>query len=110
MIRRRKSKACALAALCLCVPLAAGAQAGAAQTHPATTRTPAGVSGTINWWGWTPTDSAEANAEIASFNKVYPNIKVNFKLITIANYVTAMRPALVSGRAPTCSNCSRALT
>jgi len=100
MIRRRKSKASALAALCLCVPLAAGAQAGAAQTHPATTRAPAGVSGTINWWGWTPTDSAEANAEIASFNKVYPNIKVNFKLITIANYVTAMRPALVSGEGP----------
>ena len=41
MIRRRRSKACALAALCLSVPLAAGAQAGAAQTHPATTRTPA---------------------------------------------------------------------
>ncbi len=58
------------------------------------------MSGTINWWGWTPTDSAEATAEIAAFNKVYPNIKVNFKLITIANYVTAMRPALVSGQGP----------
>ena len=101
MIRRRKSKACALAALCLSVPLAAGAQAGAAQSHPATTRVPgASISGTINWWGWTPTDSAEATAEIAGFNKLYPNIKVNFKLITIANYVTALRPALVSGEGP----------
>jgi ABC-type glycerol-3-phosphate transport system substrate-binding protein len=104
MIRRPRSKGhpralAALAALCLSVPLAAGAQAGAAQTHSAT-KTAASISGTINWWGWTPTDSAEATAEIASFNKVYPSIKVNFKLITIANYVTAMRPALVSGEGP----------
>jgi len=99
MIRGRRSKACALAALCVSAPLAAATQAGAAQTHPAT-KMPASISGSINWWGWTPTDSAEANAEIADFNKVYPNIKVNFKLITIANYVTAMRPALVSGEGP----------
>jgi raffinose/stachyose/melibiose transport system substrate-binding protein len=99
MIRGRRSKACALAALCVSAPLAAATQAGAAQTHPAT-KMPASISGTINWWGWTPTDSAEANAEIADFNKIYPDIKVNFKLITIANYVTAMRPALVSGEGP----------
>jgi raffinose/stachyose/melibiose transport system substrate-binding protein len=92
MNRRCKSRArpLAFAALCLSLPLAAGVPAEAAQTR----------SGTINWWGWTPTDSAEATAEIAAFNKAYPNIKVNFKLITIANYVTAMRPALVSGQGP----------
>jgi ABC-type glycerol-3-phosphate transport system substrate-binding protein len=99
MIRGRRSKACALAALCVSAPLAAATEAAAAQAHPAT-KMPASISGSINWWGWTPTDSAEANAEIADFNKVYPNIKVNFKLITIANYVTAMRPALVSGEGP----------
>ena len=101
MIRRKsKARPLAFAALCLSLPFAAGAQAGAAETHPATVKSAASVSGTINWWGWTPTDSAEATSEIAAFNKVYPNIKVNFKLITIANYVTAMRPALVSGQGP----------
>lgn len=58
------------------------------------------LSGTINWWGWTPTNSALADAEIAAFNRLYPHIKVNFKLITIANWVTALRPALVSGDGP----------
>jgi raffinose/stachyose/melibiose transport system substrate-binding protein len=102
MTRRRAFKARILAssALCLSLPLAAGAQAGAAQMQPGTTKTASSTSATINWWGWTPTDSAEATAEIAAFNKVYPNIKVNFKLITIANYMTAMRPALVSGVGP----------
>ena len=99
-LRRFRARPWALATLCLTVPLAAGAPAGAAQTPLATTKTAASVSGTINWWGWTPTDSAEATAEIAAFNKVYPNIKVNFKLVTIANWVTALRPALVSGEGP----------
>ena len=77
------------------------AQAGAAQVASGDDQDARGsISGTINWWGWTPTDSAEATAEIAAFNKVYPDIKVNFKLITIANYMTAMRPALVSGEGP----------
>jgi raffinose/stachyose/melibiose transport system substrate-binding protein len=100
MISRGKSKArpLAIATLCLSLPLVAGAPAEAAQAH--SIRTAASSSSTINWWGWTPTDSAEATAEIAAFNKVYPDIKVNFKLITIANYMTAMRPALVSGEGP----------
>ncbi|MHB1498314.1 MAG: ABC transporter substrate-binding protein [Acidimicrobiales bacterium] len=95
MIRRPRFRArpLASAALCLTMPLAASSQAGATPAHKATTTT-------INWWGWTPTDSAEATAEIAAFNRVYPDIKVNFKLITIANYPTAMRPALVSGEGP----------
>ncbi len=57
------------------------------------------TSGTINWWGWTP-ELAIANAYIKSFNKVYPNIKVNFKQLTINNYVAAMRPALASSSGP----------
>jgi raffinose/stachyose/melibiose transport system substrate-binding protein len=98
--RRPKGRALVLAALCLGAPVTAAAPAGAAQLGSPAGRTAASISGTINWWGWTPTDSAEATAEIAAFNKVYPNIKVNFKLITIANYVTALRPALVSGQGP----------
>ncbi|WP_138443925.1 ABC transporter substrate-binding protein [Sinomonas susongensis] len=58
------------------------------------------TSGTINWWGWTPTNTAEANDFIAAFNKDYPNIKVNFKLIGISDYQAAMRPALASNNGP----------
>lgn len=58
------------------------------------------TSGTINWWGWTPTNTDEANGFIAAFNKQYPNIKVNFKLIGISDYQAAMRPALASNSGP----------
>ena len=58
------------------------------------------TSGTINWWGWTPTNTDEANGFIAAFNKKYPKIKVNFKLIGISDYQAAMRPALASNSGP----------
>src|SRR6185369_13133628 len=57
-------------------------------------------SGTVNWWGWTPTDTATANGYIAAFNKQYPNIKVNYKLVNISDWVAALRPALASGKGP----------
>jgi raffinose/stachyose/melibiose transport system substrate-binding protein len=56
------------------------------------------TSGTVNWWGWTPTDTATANGYIEAFNKQYPDIKVNYKLVNIADWVAALRPALASGR------------
>ncbi len=77
----------------------AGLGPGSAAAFASSSR-PSAISGTINWWGWTPTDSELANAEIAAFNKQYPNIKVNFKLITITDWVAALRPALVSGAGP----------
>jgi ABC-type glycerol-3-phosphate transport system substrate-binding protein len=58
------------------------------------------TSGTVNWWGWTPTDTATANGYIAAFNKQYPNIKVNYKLVNISDWVAALRPALASGKGP----------
>ena len=58
------------------------------------------TSGTINWWGWTPTNTDEAKEFIAAFNKKYPDIKVNFKLIGISDYQAAMRPALSSNSGP----------
>ncbi|WP_085368918.1 ABC transporter substrate-binding protein [Leifsonia sp. NCR5] len=58
------------------------------------------TSGTINWWGWTPTNTDEAKDFIAAFNKKYPDIKVNFKLIGISDYQAAMRPALSSNSGP----------
>ena len=58
------------------------------------------TSGTVNWWGWTPTDTATANGYIAAFNQQYPNIKVNYKLVNISDWVAALRPALASGKGP----------
>jgi ABC-type glycerol-3-phosphate transport system substrate-binding protein len=43
----------------------------------------------VNWWGWTPTDTATANGYIAAFNKEYPDIKVNFKLVSIPGQLQA---------------------
>lgn len=56
-------------------------------------------SGTVNWWGWTP-DDVVAKKYIATFNKQYPKIKVNFKKLTIDGYNAALRPALASSVGP----------
>ncbi|MGH7921096.1 MAG: ABC transporter substrate-binding protein [Candidatus Dormibacteraceae bacterium] len=63
---------------------------------------PAGsaTAGTVNWWGWTPGDSALADTYINAFHKQYPHIKVNYKVITISDWTAALRPALVSGEGP----------
>jgi ABC-type glycerol-3-phosphate transport system substrate-binding protein len=58
------------------------------------------TSGTVNWWGWTPTDTATANGYIAAFNKQFPDIKINYKLVNISDWVAALRPALASGNGP----------
>jgi raffinose/stachyose/melibiose transport system substrate-binding protein len=58
------------------------------------------TSGTVNWWGWTPTDTATAKGYIAAFNKEYPNIKVNFKLVSIPDWQAALTPALRSDSGP----------
>ena len=58
------------------------------------------TSGTVNWWGWTPTDTATANGYIAAFNKEYPNIKINFKLVSIPDWQAALTPALRSESGP----------
>ncbi|HBE76804.1 MAG TPA: hypothetical protein DDW65_03355 [Firmicutes bacterium] len=55
------------------------------------------TSGTVVWWGWTP-GSPMNEQYIAQFNKVYPNIKVIWKQIAIADYDAAIRPALASGQ------------
>jgi raffinose/stachyose/melibiose transport system substrate-binding protein len=58
------------------------------------------TSGTVNWWGWTPTDTATANGYIAAFNKEFPDIKVNFKLVSIPDWQAALTPALRSDSGP----------
>jgi raffinose/stachyose/melibiose transport system substrate-binding protein len=54
------------------------------------------TSGTVNWWGWSPSAQA-AQADIAAFNKVYPHIKVNYKLLPVTGVAAAMRPGLAAG-------------
>ena len=68
---------------------------GPSQGSPGST-----TSGTVNWWGWTPTNTEQANQYIAAFNKQYPDIKVNFKLVGISDYQATMRPALASDGGP----------
>lgn len=78
---------CLPAALAACGTSSSGGGAGSA------------TSGSIVWWGWTPTVQG-ARAYIKAFNKVYPHIHVSFKEITIAGYDAAMRPALASAVGP----------
>jgi ABC-type glycerol-3-phosphate transport system substrate-binding protein len=58
------------------------------------------TSGTVNWWGWTPTDTATAKGYIDAFNKEYPDIKVNYKLVSIPDWQAALTPALRSDSGP----------
>ena len=57
------------------------------------------TSGNITWWGWTPTTQV-AQQYITAFNKQYPNIHVTYKMLTIAGYNAALRPALASSVGP----------
>jgi ABC-type glycerol-3-phosphate transport system substrate-binding protein len=71
-----------------------GTKAGAGQDGGSAT------SGTVNWWGWTPTDTATATGYISAFNKEFPDIKVNYKLVSIPNWQAALTPALRSDSGP----------
>lgn len=57
-------------------------------------------SGTVDWWGWSPTDVATADSYIAKFNEEYPDIEVNFQLVGIPDWDAVLRPALLSGEGP----------
>ena len=57
------------------------------------------TSADMTWWGWTPT-SQVADQYIKAFNAQYPNIHVTYKMLTIAGYNAALRPALASTVGP----------
>jgi ABC-type glycerol-3-phosphate transport system substrate-binding protein len=57
------------------------------------------TSASITWWGWTPTAQV-AQQYISAFNKVYPDIHVTYKMLTIDGYNAAIRPALASTVGP----------
>jgi raffinose/stachyose/melibiose transport system substrate-binding protein len=65
----------------------------------AATSSGSATSGTVTWWGWTPQINV-SKTYITAFNKVYPNIKIDYKQLTIANYPAALQPALASGTGP----------
>ncbi len=96
LMKRRRSAVVALVS----ATVAAGLFAGTTGANASSTSAPTATSGTVNWWGWSPTDTAIANSYIKAFNKVYPKIKVNFKLVSITNWPSVLRPALASGTGP----------
>jgi raffinose/stachyose/melibiose transport system substrate-binding protein len=57
------------------------------------------TSANLTWWGWTPSVQV-AQQYISAFNKVYPKIHITFKMLTIAGYNAAIRPALASSVGP----------
>jgi raffinose/stachyose/melibiose transport system substrate-binding protein len=91
-----------LASLALTLGACGGPVGGGGQEEPEGQGQEGGsaTSGTVNWWGWTPTDTATANGYIAAFNKEYPDIKVNFKLVSIPDWQAALTPALRSDSGP----------
>ncbi len=98
----RSVAALALAGLALSLgacggPVGGGGQGGQQEEGE---QTGSATSGTVNWWGWTPTDTATANGYIAAFNKEFPDIKVNFKLVSIPDWQAALAPALRSDSGP----------
>ena len=109
----RSLTALTLASLALslgaCAPVGGGGQeSGGEATEGQDQGAGPATSGTVNWWGWTPTDTATANGYIAAFNKEYPDIKVNFKLVSIPDWQAALTPALRSDSGPDGLTCSRA--
>jgi len=57
------------------------------------------TSANITWWGWTPSTQV-AEQYIKAFNTQYPDIHVTYKMLTIAGYNAALRPALASTVGP----------
>jgi raffinose/stachyose/melibiose transport system substrate-binding protein len=57
------------------------------------------TSANITWWGWTPTTQV-AQQYIKAFNQTHPDIHVTYKMLTIAGYNAALRPALASTVGP----------
>ena len=88
-------------ALGACAPVGGGGQESGGQASEGQDQGgAAATSGTVNWWGWTPTDTATANGYIAAFNKEFPDIKVNYKLVSIPDWQAALTPALRSESGP----------
>lgn len=89
----RSLAAAVLASVVVLVAAACG------NSRSSTPSTGSATSGNITWWGWTPTTQVAAQY-IKAFNAKYPNIHVTYKMLTIAGYNAALRPALASSVGP----------
>ena len=90
--RRRVIPAISIASFLAFVLAACGGGSSSGSAGSAT-------SADITWWGWTPTTQV-AEQYIKAFNDQYPNIHVTYKMLTIAGYNAALRPALASTVGP----------
>jgi len=90
--RRRVIPAISIASFLAFVLAACGGGSSSGSAGSAT-------SANITWWGWTPTTQV-AEQYIKAFNAQYPNIHVTYKMLTIAGYNAALRPALASTVGP----------
>ena len=92
--RRHRAVAVAAVTGLAAISLAACGGGGAAGNGGSAT------SGNIKWWGWTPEINVANNDYIKAFNKVYPNIHVTYKQLTISGWDAGLRPALASSVGP----------
>lgn len=87
---------------------APAAESTAAPAADATTTAPAPSADvvTVTWWGWNPGPAAP-NAQpgdppllVQQFNEANPNIKVEYTNYPYADYLNALKLAMVSGEGP----------
>ena len=90
--RHRLRRVMVLVVACALAPIVIACSSGGTAASSGGSAT----SGTVNWWGWSPSAQG-AQAAIAAFNKVYPHIKVNYKLLPVTGVAEAMRPGLAAG-------------
>ena len=85
-------------AIVLSLGVVAAASGGAAKSG-ATTRNTA-VSGTVTFDGvWTGSEATDFGKVISAFNKVYPNVKINYKPLG-NNLTTVLSTAITGGNPP----------
>jgi raffinose/stachyose/melibiose transport system substrate-binding protein len=60
---------------------------------------PSGGTTTITWWSWNP-DNTTVKPYLEAFEKANPDIDVEFRNTTYADYVQALQLALTSGSGP----------
>jgi ABC-type glycerol-3-phosphate transport system substrate-binding protein len=101
MRHKKRSLITALAGIGVSALLLTGCSGGAGSgsaSHPSSSseflmpKSPQKVTGHINWWAWKSVKNATNT--IAQFNKVYPNVTVDYKYTDNATYPSVLRPGL----------------
>ncbi len=100
-MKKRYLLGTAASAVVLMVAIVAAASGGAAKTTTARAATArAAVSGTVTFDGiWTGSEAAAFGDVIKAFNKLYPNVKINYKSLG-NNLPTILATAITGGNPP----------